>query len=248
MSRRLAGLHPLTTLLQSDPQQIEQLWLDQQRSDKRLRQLAELAQRAGITPHWVDRPALDRLAGGVRHQGAVAEVAATSSYHESHLEQILLTQPAPLLLILDGVQDPHNLGASLRTADAAGVAAVVVPRDRACGLNATVSKVASGAAERVPLVQVTNLARTLRQLQQAGVHTVGAAGEAGSDDLYAADLRGPLALVLGAEGEGLRRLTRERCDQLVRIPMYGVVSSLNVSVAAGVLLYEAVRQRRVTTT
>ena len=186
---------------------------------------------------------LDRMAGGGVHQGVVAEVTDVAVPGEGELDDIVRAAgPAVLLLVLDGIQDPHNLGACLRTADAAGVHAVIAPRDRAAGLTAVARKVAAGAAESVPFIQVTNLARTLAHLKQLGVWIVGTAGQA-ELDLYQADLKGPLALVMGSEGAGLRRLTREACDFTVRLPMRGVVESLNVSVATGVVLYEVVRQR-----
>jgi 23S rRNA (guanosine2251-2'-O)-methyltransferase len=191
------------------------------------------------------RDRLDRLAGGTGHQGIAAQVNAPAALGEKALDELLtaLEEP-PLLLVLDGVQDPHNLGACLRSADAAGAHAVIAPRDRAAGLTPVACKVASGAAESVPFIQVTNLARTLRHLRDGWqVRVVGTAGEA-ETLLYDADLTGPLALVMGSEEKGLRRLTREQCDLLVRLPMAGAVESLNVSVAAGVALFEAVRQRR----
>jgi len=180
----------------------------------------------------------------VRHQGVIGRLQPSRERNERDLELLLdgLEHP-PFLLVLDGVQDPHNLGACLRTADAAGVDAVIAPRDRAAGLTATACKVACGAAQTVPFIRVTNLARTLGRLQKAGIWLVGAAGEE-DRELYQADLTGPLAIVVGGEGRGLRRLTRERCDLLVSIPMAGIVESLNVSVATGICLYEALRQRR----
>lgn len=238
----IAGLHAVRTALEQAPGRISGLWLDRTRKDQRLHAIVEQATAARVHIQWVDRRELDRLAPGARHQGALCRVRAAETRSEAYLEQLLTRRAQPFLLILDGVQDPHNLGACLRSADAAGVDAVVVPRDRACGLNATVRKVASGAAESVPLVQVTNLARTLRMLQHAGLQLVGADGAA-QESLYETDLRGPLGLVLGAEGKGMRRLTREHCDRLLQIPMVGVVESLNVSVAAGICLFEAVRQR-----
>lgn len=239
------GLHAVAGFIEAAPERVEALWVDEQRHDKRIRGLTARAEAVGITARGADRKRLDKLAGGGRHQGVVAEVKPRAPGSERDLEQILAQAGAPvLLLVLDGVQDPHNLGACLRTADGAGVDAVIVPRDRACGLTSTVRKVATGAAETVPFIQVTNLARTLRFLQHAGVRLVGTAGEA-PGDLYEADLTGPLALVLGAEGTGLRRLTREHCDELISIPMLGAVESLNVSVSAGICLYEALRHRRV---
>lgn len=240
----IIGIHAVRTALKHGAQRIDSLQFDAMRRDRRLRQLLDEARGAGVEIQTSDKAALDRLTGGANHQGVVAHGEMPASLTERDLEDVLaaLTVP-PFLLVLDGVTDPHNLGACLRSADAAGVHAVIAPRDRASGLTPVVCKVASGAAETVPFVQVTNLARTLRHLQdEHRVFVVGAAGEA-KTGLYAADLTGPLALVMGAEGEGMRRLTREICDLLVRLPMAGRVESLNVSVAAGVCLYEAVRQR-----
>ena len=209
-----------------------------------MRALLDQAAGQGVAVHWADRAELDRLSGGARHQGVVARLAGRSrSYDETDLPALLAAMEKPaLLLVLDGVQDPHNLGACLRSAAAAGVHAVIAPADRAAGLNATVRKVASGGADLVPFVPVTNLARTLRGLQEQGVWIVGAAGEA-DDTLYAVDFTLPTAIVLGAEEKGLRRLTREVCDRLARIPMASGMESLNVSVAAGIFLFEARRQR-----
>ncbi len=241
---RLYGLHAVQTVLSQSPERIVTLWLDTARQDQRLLQLAELAKKSKVAVTWSERKALDRLAEEGRHQGAVAEIRGGEPRSEAFLEELLTTlEVPPFLLVLDGVTDPHNLGACLRTADAAGVHAVIAPRDRACGLNATVRKVASGAAETVPFVQVTNLARTLRMLRDNGVWVVGTALEGASGSLYQGRLTGPLALALGAEGQGLRRLTRDNCDELVYIPMHGLVESLNVSVATGIALFEAVRQR-----
>lgn len=238
------GLHAVLAALEAHPERVESVWLDAIRDDRRVRELAQAARQAGIKVHRVPRTKLDQIAAGERHQGAVARVHGSEIRRFDDLPSFLAgLGHDPFLLILDGVQDPHNLGACLRTAEGAGVDAVIVPRDQAVGLTPTVRRVASGAAETVPLFQVTNLARALSELKEAGVWLVGAAGEAEAD-LYGADLRGPLAVVLGGEERGLRRLTREHCDFLVRIPMSGAISSLNVSVAAGVCLYEAVRQRR----
>jgi 23S rRNA (guanosine2251-2'-O)-methyltransferase len=239
------GLHAVEAVLRA-PGRVRELWLDAARRDQRMRELAARAEQEKVRVQWVGKEKLDELAGEeARHQGAVARVRPSQPLSESGLEDLLvqLTAP-PFFLVLDGVTDPHNLGACLRTADGAGVHAVITPRDRAVGLNPTVRKVASGAAETVPLIQVTNLARTLRTLQEAGVFIVGTAGEA-EQELYQANLTGPLALVMGAEGKGMRRLTRDHCDLLVRLPMRGGVESLNVSVATGVCLYEALRQRGV---
>jgi 23S rRNA (guanosine2251-2'-O)-methyltransferase len=237
------GLHAVRTLLQQRPERAALLLLQKGREDARTQELVQLAQAKSIKTEWRDQKELDRLSGSERHQGACLQIRVVGVMGEGALDDLLdaLTTP-PLLLVLDGVQDPHNLGACMRTADAAGVAAVVVPKDRAAGLSATVRKVASGAAESVPLIQVTNLARTLRWLKEREIWIVGTDDQA-EHSLYGAKLTGPLAIVLGAEGTGLRRLTRENCDALVSIPMRGIVESLNVSVATGVLLYEALRQR-----
>jgi len=238
------GLHAVRTLLQQRPERAATLLLQKGRDDARMQELVQLAQSKSIKTEWRDPKELDRLAGSERHQGACLQIRGVGVLGEGALDDLLdATTTPPLLLVLDGVQDPHNLGACMRTADAAGVAAVVVPKDRAAGLSATVRKVASGAAESVPLIQVTNLARTLRWMKEREIWIVGTDDQA-EHSLYGAKLTGPLAIVLGAEGTGLRRLTRESCDVLVSIPMRGIVESLNVSVAAGVLLYEAVRQRQ----
>jgi 23S rRNA (guanosine2251-2'-O)-methyltransferase len=243
--QRLIGLHAVRAALRHGAGQIVILHFDPARRDRRLRELLELAREAGVQPQPMDRSGLDRLADGGNHQGVVAEARVPAALDETALDRLLDgLGHAPLVLVLDGVTDPHNVGACLRSADGAGVDAVVAPRDRAGGLTPVACKVASGAAESVPFVQVTNLARTLRHLQDAHrLFVVGAAGDAGAS-VYDVDLTGPLAIVVGSEGEGLRRLTGETCDQLVRLPMAGRVESLNVSVAAGILLYEAVRQRR----
>ena len=237
------GQHAVRALLERRPADVRRVILQGGRDDRRAQELAELARTKGIAIESRPAAELDALAGGGVHQGAVARVLAAAPLDEYELLVRLegATRP-PLILVLDGVQDPHNLGACLRSADAAGADAVIVPRDRAAGLTAVVRKVAAGAAETVAFVQVTNLARCLRALKEQGVWIVGTAADA--DRLhYDADLKGPLALVLGAEGGGMRRLTREQCDFVVRLPMLGAVESLNVSVAAGVLLYEALRQR-----
>jgi 23S rRNA (guanosine2251-2'-O)-methyltransferase len=245
MSRRrvVYGLHAVTAALKRRPEAVFEVFLDAGRSDPRTQRIADLAKAAGVRLQQADSDRLEGFARGGRHQGVAAfveDVALAGSLNEV-LDN--LAEPA-LLLVLDGVQDPHNLGACLRVADAMGVHAVVAPKDRATGLTATVTKVASGAAESIPFIPVTNLARTLRELKDKGIWITGTAGEAGAS-LFEARLSGPLALVLGAEDEGLRRLTRETCDDLVSIPMLGQVESLNVSVAAGICLYEARRQRRV---
>lgn len=237
----IGGFHAVQALIErGDPMPDEVLFADSRR-DKRARALRAVAQGAGVTVRVVPRSELDLRAPGLRHQGVLARMEATALGGEE-----LLSAPATpgrLLLALDGVTDPHNLGACLRTAEAAGVDAVIIPRDRAAGLTPVARKAAAGAAERVPLVAVTNLSRSLAGLREHGYWVAGLAGE-GGESLFDIDLCGPLVLVLGAEGAGLRRLTRERCDRLVNIPMQGVIESLNVSVAAGVCLYEVVRQRR----
>ncbi len=240
---RIHGMHAVAALLKRSPERVESLAVLRGRRDRRLEELLAVARTQSIAVRELPREELDRLAPGV-NLGVVAEVRAAAALDESYLfDELLpgLAGPA-LLLVLDGVTDPHNLGACLRSADAFGAHAVIVPRDNSAPLNATARKVASGAADVVPLVSVTNLARTLRALQEAGVWIVGAAGEAGQG-IAAVDLRGAVALVMGAEGSGMRRLTREHCDHLASIPMCGEVSSLNVSVATGVFLYEARRQR-----
>lgn len=241
--RVVYGLHAVTAALKRRPEAVFEVFLDSGRSDPRTQRIVDLAKAAGVRLQQADNDRLEGFARGGRHQGVAAFVEDVSL--AGSLNEVLdtLAEPA-LLLVLDGVQDPHNLGACLRVADAMGVHAVVAPKDRATGLTATVTKVASGAAESIPFIPVTNLARTLRELKDKGIWIIGTAGEGGAS-LFEARLSGPLALVLGAEDEGLRRLTRETCDDLVSIPMLGQVESLNVSVAAGICLYEARRQRRV---
>jgi 23S rRNA (guanosine2251-2'-O)-methyltransferase len=241
-SERVFGLHAVSAVLQRDSGRVKVLFVQEGRDDDRLNSLLEQAEAAGITVQRSARKRLDAMVDGV-HQGVVADCKAMSAGDESDLDKLLAQMPEnPLFLVLDGVTDPHNLGACLRTAEAAGVLAVIAPKDKSAPLNATVSKVACGAAEIVPYIQVTNLSRTLQAMQQAGVWITGTAGEA-QQTLFEANLKGPAALVMGAEGKGMRRLTREHCDQLIKIPMLGSISSLNVSVATGVCLYEMVRQR-----
>ena len=240
----VAGLHSVRTALRHGAAAIVELWVESRRQDQRIGEIATLAHRSGVVIQPATRDQLDRLVPGINHQGVVARTLLPKAQGESLLDQLLdgLNEP-PLLLILDGVQDPHNLGACLRSADAAGVHAVIAPRDRSVGLTPVACKVASGAAESTPFFQVTNLARTLKRLKQShGIWLVGTAGDSG-ERIYAADLTGPLALIMGGEERGMRRLTQEACDHLVSLPMHGVVESLNVSVAAGICLYEAVRQR-----
>jgi 23S rRNA (guanosine2251-2'-O)-methyltransferase len=244
-SSKLFGLHSVQAALDYSPKKIHKAWVDSGRQDKRLTQAVEDLLALGIEPEKVDRKKLDRLADGSNHQGIVIEVEMPGELSESELktavENLTETQTA-LFLVLDNVQDPHNFGACLRTADATGVQGVIITKDNATGITPTVCKVASGAAETVPVYQVTNLARTLRWLKGEGLWIMGAAGET-AQTVYTADFTVPMALVIGAEGKGLRRLTKEQCDVLVSLPMLGQVESLNLSVATGVLLYEAVRQR-----
>lgn len=238
------GLHAVTAVLEREPEMVSQVWLENSRRDVKAKKLLQLAHDAKVKPERVKRDVLDKLVGdNANHQGVVALSKDTPAGNEKDLKRLIenLTVPA-FLLILDGVQDPHNLGACLRTADAAGVHAVIAPKDKAAGLTSVVRKIASGAAETIPFIQVTNLARTMRELQQSGVWMVGTSLET-EQDIYQVDLTGALGIVLGAEGAGLRRLTAENCDSLVKLPMLGTVQSLNVSVSAGVCLYEAVRQR-----
>ncbi|WP_185267329.1 23S rRNA (guanosine(2251)-2'-O)-methyltransferase RlmB [Halopseudomonas xiamenensis] len=237
------GLHAVQAMLEQSPKRVKRLILQRGRLDARMQAVLELAAAEAIDSDRVLPEELERLAAGGVHQGVVAAVTPSQLWSEEMLGHLLdRHQGVPLLLVLDGVTDPHNLGACLRSADAAGAQAVIIPRDRSASLSPTVRKVACGAAETVPLVAVTNLARTLKQLQQRGLWVVGTAGEA-QQLLYQVDLSVPTVIVMGAEGAGMRRLTREHCDYLAKLPMAGGVSSLNVSVAAGICLFEAVRQR-----
>ena len=239
----LFGFHAITARLRRDPSSISRVLIRNSRDDVRATSAIELAQQANVPLEYVDAPRLDELAGHHRHQGIVAMASPAKVVID--IDDVLETLPRddpPLLLILDGVQDPHNLGACLRSADAFGVHAIIVPKDRAVGVNATVAKVASGAADTVPVVAVTNLARTLRHLKERGIWLVGADADS-SESLFDVELTGPMAWVLGAEGSGLRRLTRELCDRIVAIPLSGMVASLNVSVATGICLFAARQQR-----
>ena len=236
------GLHAVGAVIDRAPERLLELWMAEPRQDARARSLRERAQSAGVRVQAASSESLAKLAGDVAHQGAVAAIRPLKPWDDHDLADAISKTSDPILLVLDGVTDPHNLGACLRTADAAGVLAVVIPKDRSAAVEGAARKVAAGAAEFVPVATVTNLARTLARLKELGVWIVGTDGEAGQT-IYAADLKRPLALVLGAEGDGMRRLTRESCDFLVRIPMAGLVESLNVSVAAGISLFEARRQR-----
>lgn len=238
----LYGIHAVKAVLEREPERFIEAFVLKGRQDDRLMPILNELQVCGVSIQQMTRKTLDEKARGANHQGIMARVKPAKQLNENDLDDIIINNEAPLLLVLDGVTDPHNLGACLRNADAAGAVAVIVPKDRSAPMTATVSKVACGAAETVPLVRVTNLARTMRTLQEQGVWFVGTAGEA-THDIYQARLTGPLAIVMGAEGDGMRRLTRETCDDLIKIPMAGSVSSLNVSVASGICLFEAVRQR-----
>ena len=237
----LFGFHAVGVRLKTAPASIVEIYVDPTRRDARMKQFLNRAAEAGARVFEADAQRLAKLCGGGGHQGVVARVQALETAHS--LDDLLdeLTE-VPLLLVLDGVTDPHNLGACLRVADGAGAHAVIAPKDHAAGINATVAKVASGAAETMPYFMVTNLARTLNELKERNIWIIGTSDDA-PKTLYQVDLRGPVALVLGAEGQGMRQLTRKTCDELVSIPMRGAVESLNVSVASGVCLYEALRQR-----
>lgn len=246
MSENIYGIHAVQAVLANTPERLIEVYVLKGREDKRLQPLLNELYNVGVSVQFLNRQTLDKKADGEVHQGIIARVQPAKELNENDLDQILQHQQNPLLLVLDGITDPHNLGACLRTSDAAGVCAVIMPRDKSAQLTSIARKVACGAAENVPLIRVTNLARTLRLLQQEyNVWVVGTAGEA-TESLYQTKLNGALALVMGAEGEGMRRLTREHCDQLISIPMAGSVSSLNVSVATGVCLFEIVRQRALT--
>lgn len=235
------GFHAVTSRLRHEASSVEELFVDSERADRRMQELLKVAKVAGIRIILADSQRLDRMAGTRRHQGVVAMAAPLSLAR--NLDELLDgIEGPPLLLILDGITDPHNLGACLRVADSVGAHAVIAPKDRSVGVNATVEKVASGAAETVPYITVTNLARTLRQLQDRGIWVIGTADDSGKG-LYELDYSVGTAFVMGSEGEGMRRLTRENCDELVAIPMFGSVESLNISVASGICLYEARRQR-----
>ncbi len=242
-SKMIFGFHAVTARIRHEASSIEEIYVDAKRVDGRMQDLLSAAKAANVRIIMVDDQRLDRIVGTRRHQGVIALAGELTLAR--NLDELLdaIVGP-PLLLVLDGITDPHNLGACLRVADGAGAHAVIVPKDRAVGLNATAAKVASGAAESVPYITVTNLARTLRELKERDIWLIGTTDDA-EKGLYDADFSGAVALVMGSEGEGMRRLTRETCDFLVSVPMFGAVESLNVSVASGVCLYEARRQRLV---
>ena len=241
----LFGFHAVTVRLKTTPKSVVEIHLDTSRRDQRMRQFIERCTVAGSKLIDSDDARLQKLCGTHRHQGVVARVepVALSRSIDDTLDELDAVSGNPLLLVLDGITDPHNLGACLRVADGAGAHAVIAPKDHAVGVNATVAKVSSGASDTVPYFMVTNLARTLNELKERNIWIIGTSGDA-DKHLYQVDLKGPVALVLGAEGDGMRQLTRKTCDELISIPMQGAVESLNVSVASGVCLYEAVRQRQ----
>ena len=239
----IIGINPVEGALANDPLRVREVLIEQGARNPRLASLSDEARRLGVRVHARPRAMLDKVAGDARHQGVVAAYEAPPPLNDHDLPELVERAGAnAFFLVLDGVTDPHNLGACLRSAAAAGVTAVIVPRDRAVGITPVVRRASAGAADRVPLVAATNLARALRAMKDAGVWLTGLAGDA-EKSLYEMDFKGPVALVLGSEGEGMRRLTREACDHVVRIPMPGVAESLNVSVAAGIVLFEALRQR-----
>ncbi|OGT30659.1 MAG: 23S rRNA (guanosine(2251)-2'-O)-methyltransferase RlmB [Gammaproteobacteria bacterium RIFCSPHIGHO2_12_FULL_35_23] len=238
------GIHAVENLLEKNTKTIQMIWLQKGRHDNRFQKLLMLAKAKVVKVQQVEKHEIEGLVGEVTHQGVIAEIRIAAEKTETDIPNLLqeLSSP-PLILIIDGVQDPHNLGACLRSAEAAGAHMVIIPKDRSASVTPVVRKVACGAAEAISVIRVTNLARTIRQLQEIGVWIVGAAGEA-EQLFYEVNYQGSIAIIVGAEGEGMRELTKKHCDYLVKIPMQGIVSSLNVSVATGVLLFEAVRQRQ----
>lgn len=236
------GINPITQMLGTMPNKILEITISQDKNDPRMQKIIALAKEHSIAVHRIDPKKLAKMFATENHQGIIAKIKATSLLSENDLASLLKSTDNPLFLILDGVQDPHNFGACLRTADAAGVTAVIIPKDNAVGITPVVRKVASGAADTVPIVQVSNLARVMRDLQELGCWIVGTDGE-GTQNIYDVDLKGSIAIVMGAEGEGMRQLTKKHCDFLAKIPMQGTVESLNVSVATGICLFEAQRQR-----
>ncbi len=236
------GINPIQQLLQRNPEKVLEISVSEQKNDNRMQELLAIAKQHGIAIQRIDAKKLDKLFVEQNHQGIIAKIKPTAILTESALPELVRNAAKPLFLILDGVQDPHNLGACLRTAEATGVTAVITPRDNAVGITPVVRKVASGAADIVPIVQVSNLARAMRDLQELGVWIVGTTGDA-EQRIYDLDLTGSIAIVLGAEGVGMRQLTAKHCDFIAKLPMLGQVESLNVSVATGVCLYEVIRQR-----
>jgi 23S rRNA (guanosine2251-2'-O)-methyltransferase len=240
-NRLIFGFHAVTSRIRHEASSVEEVYVDAERHDRRMHDLIAAAKSANVRIIQADDARLSNIVGTRRHQGVVAKAGELSLAR--NLDELLdAVDGPPLLLVLDGITDPHNLGACLRVADGAGAHAVIAPKDRAVGLNATAAKVASGAAETVPYITVTNLARTLRELKERDIWLIGTTDDA-PKTIFEANFSGPVALVMGSEGEGMRRLTRETCDMLVSVPMMGAVESLNVSVASGICLYEARRQR-----
>ncbi|MBU1558072.1 23S rRNA (guanosine(2251)-2'-O)-methyltransferase RlmB [Patescibacteria group bacterium] len=235
------GFHPIESAATNDAKNIMEVWIDKNRKDKRVQKITELLRKNQIKIKLVPRDFLDKEAGHKKHQGIVARYRQNNSFNEVDLFEILEKENV-FLLILDGIQDPHNLGAILRTASAGGVDAVIAPKDRAVGITPVVRKIASSGTEKTPFIQVTNLAQTLRKLQENDIWCIGTAGET-EHSIYDQDFKGKIAVVMGSEDKGLRRLTRENCDSLAKIPMKGEIESLNVSVATGIVLFEAIRQR-----
>jgi len=243
-SELIYGMHAVDALLETKPERVIEVYALKGRDDQRLNEVLDKAHQWGVSVQFMQRKALDEKSEGEQHQGIIARVKTIKILTDNDLDPILnALHTPPFLLILDGVTDPHNLGACLRSAEAAGVNAVIIPKDNSASLTPVVRKVACGAAESIPLIHVTNLARAMRALQEKGIWIYGTAGEA-DQSIYECKLEGGIALAMGAEGKGLRRLTREHCDQLIKLPMAGAVSSLNVSVATGICLFEIVRQRR----
>lgn len=237
------GLHAVQSALEYSPEKITKAWIDLYRQDRRLKRIIDELAAAGVETQKTERIKLESLAGGNNHQGIVVEIEMPSEKSEDDLKKAVQElEETPFFLALDHIQDPHNLGACLRTADAAGVQGIIITKDQATGITPAVCKVACGAAEKIPVYRVTNLARTLRWLKSQNIWIIGAAGEA-DQTVYQVDMNIPLTLVVGAEEKGLRRLTRDHCDVLIKLPMMGTVESLNLSVASGVLLYEVIRQR-----
>lgn len=236
------GLHAVTAILDNDPKRVTRLLIQSGRQDQKMDALQKQARAAGVAIEHVSRQELDQLTQEAVHQGVAACCQRARQYSEADIVPLLNRSKKPLVLLLDGVQDPHNLGACFRSADAAGVTLIIAPRDKSASITPVVAKVACGATETVPFIQVTNLVRAMEQVKEAGVWIYGAAGEA-EQTIYQMDFTGPAAIVMGAEGSGLRRLTREHCDGLIKIPMLGTVASLNVSVATGIILFEVQRQR-----
>jgi 23S rRNA (guanosine2251-2'-O)-methyltransferase len=243
-SELIYGMHAVDALIEKQPERVIEVYALKGRDDERLNAIIEKTREWGVSVQFMQRKALDDKSEGEQHQGIIARVKAVKVLTDNDLDTYINNlEVPPFLLILDGVTDPHNLGACLRSADAAGVHAVIIPKDNSASLTPVVRKVACGAAESVPLIHVTNLARTMRALQEKGIWIYGTAGEA-TQNIYDCKLEGGIAIAMGAEGKGLRRLTREHCDELIKLPMAGTVSSLNVSVATGICLFEVVRQRR----